>query len=100
MQRLSTPTHIFTLDIDTSLIKTLRIVYKQGEIVRLVKYGTDAKIEGNTVTLKLTQEETLLFGNNWLVDIQLRLLLKSGDALRSKVYHRVTGVLLGDEVMV
>jgi hypothetical protein len=98
MQRLSTPTHIFTLDFDTSLIKTLRIVYKQGEIVRLVKYGTDAKIVGNTITLKLTQEDTQKFSAAD-VYIQLDVLTTGGDAFHSSVIKRnVTDVLL-DEVL-
>jgi hypothetical protein len=98
MQRLSTPTHIFTLDIDTSLIKTLRIVYKQGEIVRLVKYGTDAKIEGNTVTLKLTQEETQKFSAAD-VYIQLDILTTGGDALHSAIIKRSVSDVLLDEVL-
>ena len=99
MQRLSTPTHIFTLDFDTSLIKTLRIVYKQGEIVRLVKYGTDAKIEGNTVTLKLTQEETQKFSATDVM-IQLDVLTTGGDAFHSAVIKRSVSDVLLDEVIV
>lgn len=98
MQRLSTPTHIFTLDIDASLIKTLRVVYKQGEIVRLVKYGTDVKIEGNTVTLKLTQEDTQKFSAAD-VYIQLDILTTGGDALHSAVIKRSVSDVLLDEVL-
>ena len=98
--RGTTPTHIFTLPFDTDLLQSVMVTYAHNGEPILVKQTQDCAMGGNMVMLKLTQQETLLFGNNWLVDIQLRLLLKSGDALRSKVYHRVTGVLLGDEVMV
>ncbi len=99
MQRLSTPTHTFTLDLDMSLVKTLRVVYKQGNIVRLVKYGDDATIDGNTVTFKLTQEETQAFAAAVDVLIQLDVLTVGGDALHSAIIKRsVTDVLL-DEVL-
>ena len=98
--RGTTPTHIFTLPFDADLIQSLKITYAHDGEVILTKQMQDCSVGSNMIMLKLTQEESLLFGNNWLVDIQLRLLLNNGDALRSKVYHRFTGVLLDDEVMV
>ena len=98
--RGTTPTHIFTLPFDTDLIQSVKITYAHDGEAVLVKYAQHCAMEGNMIMLKLTQEETLLFQNNWLVDIQLRVLMSNGDALRSKVYHCFSGVLLDDEVMV
>ena len=98
--RGTTPKHMFKLPFDTALIKELKITYAHNREIVLVKEKQHCTLEGNTVTVRLTQEETLLFENNWNVEIQLRILKKDGDALRSKIYNRFTGVLLDDEVMI
>ena len=98
--RGTTPTHIFTLPFETTLVKGVKVTYAHNGDIVLEKETQDCKLEGNTVTLKLTQEETLLFENNQLVQVQIRLLLHNGDALCSIIYHCHTGVLLDDEVMV
>lgn len=98
--RGTTPTHVFTLPFETALVKAVKVTYVHDGATVLVKENQDCTMEGSTVTVKLTQEETLLFENNQLVQIQLRVLLQNGDALRSVVYHCHTGVLLDDEVMV
>lgn len=98
--RGTTPTHIFRLPFDTALIKSVRITYAHNKKPVLIKETEQCTLEGDTITVRLTQEETLLFKNNWDVEIQLRVLKTDGDVLRSEIYHRYTGVLLDDEVMV
>ena len=97
--RGTTPTHTFTLPFDTGGIQALKVTYaRDGEIV-LTKEKANCVLEGDTVSVRLTQEETLLFDNRQLVQIQLRVLLENGDALCSDIYHCHTGMLLDDEVM-
>ena len=84
MIRGTTPTHIFTLPFDNSLISKLRIIYAQGDRKVLVKEHHDCQIEGNMVTVKLSQLETFLFDCTKYVEIQLRVLTKGGDALNSR----------------
>lgn len=97
--RGTTPIHLFRLPFDASLIKSVKITYSHDKTPVLVKETEDCTLQSNIISVKLTQEETLLFENNWLVDIQLRVLLENGDALRSDVFHRFTGVLLDEEVL-
>lgn len=99
MRRLSTPTHTFTLDIDMMIVKTIRIVYAQGDSVILVKYGDDAQINGNTVSVRLTQEETKLFSASSSVQIQVDVLTTDGDALHSDIIKVSVSDVLSDEVM-
>lgn len=99
MQRITTPTHIFALDFDMALVKTIRIVYKQGDIVRLVKYGDDATIDGSTVTLKLTQEETQAFSASSGVKIQVDVLTTGGEAFHSDEFREDVEDVLLDEVI-
>lgn len=84
MIRGTTPTHVYTLPIDTSLIDKIKITYAQkGEIV-LTKEKDDCTFAGNTVTTELTQEETFKFDAS-LVQIQIRVLTLGGEALASHI---------------
>lgn len=98
--RGTTPTHVFTLPFDTEAVKTVKVIYAYDGDVILEKETQDCIMESNTVSLNLTQEETILFENNQLIQVQLRVLLQDGKALRSVIYHCHTGVLLDDEVLV
>lgn len=97
--RGTTPTHIFTLPFDTQAVKTVKVTYAHNGEIMLEKQTEDCTMQGNTVSVKLTQEETLLFDNNQLLQLQIRVLLYNGDALRSVIYHCHTGALLDDEVI-
>ena len=99
MRRLSTPTHTFTLDIDMMIVKTIRIVYAQDDLVILVKRGDDVLIDGNTVSVRLTQEETRLFSASSTVSIQLDVLTTDGDVLHSDIIKTLVQDVLLDEVV-
>ena len=98
MTRGTTPTHTFTLQIDTALIKRLSITYEQGQ-TQVKKTEADCEMSGKTVTLRLTQEDTLKFTHDCPVRIQLRVLTTSGDALASGIKTMRVEDVLDDEVM-
>jgi hypothetical protein len=99
MIRATTPTHRFTLPFDyTQYVKKILITYSQrGEIV-LEKHENDVQIDGNTVSYKLTQEETKLFSNGD-VRIQVRVITKDDDALASDICVVHIDNVLNDEVL-
>lgn len=80
----TTPTHTFTLPADIAKVTAkARVVYSQCHHVVLTKEVTD--LTGNDVVINLTQDETLKFHNRKLVDIQLRVLTSTGEALTSDI---------------
>ena len=85
MRRGTTPTHTFTLPFDPSMIEKLRIVYVQMGQVVLTKTEADAEIKENTVSVHLTEAETLSFQCKQNVDIQLKVSTGSGDVLVSDI---------------
>ena len=89
MIRGTTPTHIFDLSVDTALIDKIRIIYAQEDKVLLVKERNACQFDRFTVTVKLSQEDTLKFNCQKAVQIQIRVLTSGGDALATPV-HRVT----------
>ena len=81
----STPKHEFTLPFDMSLVKEFKVTYKQNGKIILEKYLGDFEVDGNTLSVTLTQEETFLFADGINVEVQARVLTMGGDALPSDI---------------
>lgn len=97
--RGTTPTHLFTLSIDTSDLKCVRIIYAQDDKVVFVKQTSDCVLDGKTVKVTLTQEETLKFDCKKDVQIQIRALTYSGEAMACPVMKTTVGKCLDSEVI-
>lgn len=100
MRRGTTPTHTFTFPFSLDVIAKLRVIYKQDDSIVLVKTLDDCIVNGNSVSYKLTQEETLLFNSDRMVDIQIRALTAGNDSLVSRVYKVGVDVCLENEAFV
>ena len=100
MLRGTTPTHNFDVDIDTAIIKELKITYSQKDIEVLSKKMRDCTILQNRIVTRLSQEDTFLFECNQVVNIQMRVLTTSGDVLISEIMRMSVGRCLDDEVLV
>lgn len=99
MRRGTTPTHTFTLPFEVSLISKLRINYAQNGVLVLVKTESDATLEGRTVSVQLSQEDTLAFKCTRGVDIQLDVLTMGGDLLKTKIMQTSVARCLNSEVL-
>lgn len=80
MIRGTTPTHVFNLHLDTSLIKTIVICYAQNDSVKLLKWTEACTLEGENASVTLSQEETLSFKADIDIKVQVRTLLQNGTA--------------------
>lgn len=101
MYRATTPTHTFTLPMDTSNCLEILVTYKQGN-VQLDKHYQDNIIpDGMTldekdVSVRLTQQETLMFKRDE-VSAQVRVLTTQNQAMASQKFKiRVHDVLNED----
>ena len=97
MIRGSTPTHTFNLKLDADLIHKVRVLYAQNDVCVLKKEDSDCIKNGQTIVVKLTQEDTLLFKEG-KVEIQLRVLTSTGESIPSKIHTVAVSKLLEDEV--
>lgn len=98
MRRGTTPTHTFVLPLDMDTVTSFRVIYAQGDEVKLRKEKDDCSIDGNVITVKLSQEETLSFNMGKIVEIQVRILC--GDiAMASDIMYVSVERLLEDEVI-
>lgn len=100
MIRGTTPTHIFEIPIDSSLLKQVQITYAQGGINLLVKTIEDCVLDGNSISVTLSQEETLMFSHKKDVEVQIRVLTKDGTAMATTVRQVDVGRVLNEEVLV
>lgn len=99
MIRGTTPTHEFTLSIDPSLVKDVEITYGQNDVVVLTKHLDDCTWQGNTLILKLTQQDTFGFDHKKSVRVQLRALLMDNTVVGSYVKTITVEKCLSDEVL-
>lgn len=95
----TTPLHTFTLPFHVDTIKSVRIIYSQNNKVLFVKTKDDCFLEGNTVEVKLMQEDTLQFDYKTPVEIQVRVLTLDGDSLKSTIKSMSVGRCLEKEVI-
>ena len=98
MIRGTTPTHSFVLPFETSIVKSAKVIYAQSDAVILEK--ASCTMEGNTLSVRLTQEETLKFDCKKNVEIQLRILTEANDALTSDIITIDVARCLDEEVLV
>ena len=96
----TTPTHYFTLPFDTDILANARVTYAQNEIVILTKELNECKCDKNVISCKLSQEETLKFNYPKPVQIQVSILTKGGDLLKSDILTVSIKQCLDKEVLV
>lgn len=99
MIRGTTPAHTFTLPFDVSSIKEVKIIYSQADRIVFCKKTEDCELEGMSITTHLTQEETFMFDCKKMVQIQLRILTTTGDALSTEVMEYTVKKCLDNEVI-
>lgn len=97
MPRGTTPTHVFELPVHASVVQNIRLIYQQHGKTLLRKEAADCKLEGFTVSIRLTQEETFLFDHNELYRVQMRVLTTEGDVYKSNVKIVMVSECLDDE---
>ena len=96
MRRGTTPTFTFTADMDCGQLDKLDISFAQRDEVVLSKGLADCMINGNEITVSLTEEDTLLFDSRKNpVRIQLRAGI--GDTrIASNMMHTTAEAVLKD----
>lgn len=100
MIRGTTPTHIFEIPFDSSLLKRVQITYTQAGQNLVVKNIEDCVLDGCSITVKLTQEETFKFSHKKNVEVQIRVLTNDDTAMATTIREVPIGRVLNDEVLV
>lgn len=104
MYRVTTPTHTFTLPIDTSECDAIQVTYKQGKASLTKEYNdfvlpSGMTLDEDTVVINLTQAETKAFSVG-TVDVQVRVLTNSGKAYASQHFNVSVNRVNNEEILV
>lgn len=94
--RGTTPTHTFKLPFGTEYVAKAKVSYKHGDELLLRKDTADCKLEGNTISVTLTREETVKFPDDAIIKVQLEIETPAGDALKTRVYSLHASELLDE----
>ena len=97
MRRGSTPTNTFTVDIDLTGA-TLFVSYEQKGCVVLEKTGSDLTVTATSITLELSQEDTLKFTTGEVL-IQIRYVFPNGQADASNIIKTTFERIIKDGVI-
>lgn len=99
MIRGTTPTLEFNLPFETSTLEVAYISMSQNDNVIIEKTLSDCVMGENTLTVKLTQDDTLKLEAGDRVEIQIRVRTKEGEALASKIKTTFAAKILKDGVI-
>lgn len=99
MIRGSTPTHNFIMPFSTDMIDRVRITYSQNCRKLFCKEREDCKFSGSTVSVRLSQEETLLFDHKATAKIQVKVKTLGGEVLLSCCTYLTVEETLDNEVI-
>lgn len=109
MIRATTPTHTFTFkEIDPSELSVLNVYYAQRGEILLTKYIGDFEFSSEVVDdetiyiaeTTLTQNETKLFNEHYKVEVQMRALTQTGEALATPKWVVPVHDVLNDEELI
>ena len=100
MFRGTTPTLTFTLPFETSLLKNLYITFtnKNNEAL-LEKELSNCTLNDKSVSITLTQEETLIFEGRQKIRLQLRAVTTDNAALASNIFDVYVHEILKEGVI-
>lgn len=99
MRRGTTPVHTFYTDADLTKAEAVFLTYQQDGETVLEKTGEELAILEDSVSLRLTQEETLAFRLKGRVRIQIRARFPDGSAIASEIVQCAPQEILKEGVI-
>lgn len=98
MRKGTTPSLTFKLPFEVSNLKNAKVTLCQDGVC-VEKYLCDCQTTDDTLTVRLTQNDTFQFMCNSTIDVQLRVVTVNGEALASDVFHLFVDECLDEEVI-
>lgn len=96
----TTPTHTFALPFETYAVSEVRVLYApEGGAPLVTKETSDCALSSNSVSVTLTQEDTLKLDNYPRIRVQLRVLMADGTALTTEPKLLPTRACLEERVI-
>lgn len=94
----TTPSQYFELPFPTSLLEKVSVTYRQKKKVILIKRTEDCVLQDNYVIVPLTQEDTLMFNPNYIVEVQVKVKTLNGEVMGCDEYRLAVEEIFDKEV--
>ena len=103
MYRVTTPTHTYTLPIETSTCKEILVSYKQNNVLIEKHYQDNTlpsgmTLDGKKVIINLTQAETKAFSSG-SISAQVRVLTIADKAFASQTFTISNKNVINEEIL-
>ena len=96
----TTPQLVFTLDYDISLMDLIYITLEQGAIqIEFTNADMIFDYIANTITISLTQAQSLQFANDCNIQMQIKTKFTDGNVDASNIVNIYIDEILKDEVI-
>ena len=99
VDRGTNPVNTFTLPFELISPQQVWLTYAQDDVIVIDKDKESIVVSGNTLTVHLTQDETLKLDHRKQVQIQIRILTADGVAIRSNIKEYSVSKILKDGVI-
>ena len=99
IDRGTNPENTFTLPFELTAPQQVWLTYAQDDVIIIDRDKETITISGNTLTVKLTQDETLKLDHRKQVQVQIRALTADGVAIRSNIKEYSVSKILKDGVI-
>lgn len=97
--RGSTPVQSFKTPLKKDDVKTLSVTYVQDGVVVIKKKRVDVEVQDYKITFRLTQEETLMFNDKNMIEIQVKMKDTSDILHISNIIRRSAKRVLDEDVI-
>jgi hypothetical protein len=89
----------FTFPYPEKDVEALFITYQQDRKTVFEKQLSDCVFDEDSISVKLTQEDTLKLKDDGTIQIQIRVRLYSGSVVKSEIIKTYTDAVLKEEVI-
>ena len=97
--RGTTPNQIFTVDADITQAEVVYLTYRQNNRNVLEKDKDDLEITKDSVSFRMSQEDSLKFDRNGAIAIQIRARFSDNTAIKSNIVQTSSDYLLKEGVI-
>lgn len=94
--RGTTPTVTFNLPFDVSTIRNCEVYFAQNDELLVTKAIEDCVLEDRTLSVTLSQEDTLAFDDDAKLEMQIRFVFTNGTVDATQIVKGKIGRILKD----
>lgn len=94
--RGTTPTVTFNLPFSVSTIKNCEVYFAQNDELKVTKSFEDCVLDNTTLSVTLTQSDTLAFDDDEKLEMQIRFVFTNGSVDATQIIKGKIGRILKD----